>query len=156
MKRILWVGSFLALFLFLFSFLHVRHVSLRDIPSSLTRNRLILVHFWSINCGVCRSELGSLPQLFLSLRSQGVGFLSVLIGDESFLEEKRFLVKHDELFPYPVILDKEGVWSSRFGGISVVPVSFLVDQKGRILKTYLGLLDGARLRQEIRRVFQTV
>jgi peroxiredoxin len=51
--------------------------------------------------------------------------------------------------PFRVAVDESGQAAASFGAPRVTPVSYLIDRKGRVLKTYVGEPDWAELHAAI-------
>jgi thiol-disulfide isomerase/thioredoxin len=99
-----------------------------------------LVNFWATWCLPCREEM---PQIEALVREYGKrGFRAVGIAMESgeaqevrdFLEDGKFGLS------YPILLGNDEI-SDAFGGIEIVPTTFLVGRGGRVLGRLLGVTE---------------
>jgi len=102
---------------------------------------LTLVNFWATWCGPCRAEM---PQIEILARQYADrGFRAVGIAMDSgkpgtirdFLEAGGFDLS------YAMLVGDDAV-SDGFGGIEIVPTTFLVSRKGRIVSRHLGAEAG--------------
>ena len=110
------------------------------------KGKVVLLDFWATWCGPCRSEIPSLNRVHAEFKDQGVDVLGMSVdrgtpGEIAAAAQKLGVA-------YPVILADEGI-QNQFGGVRVVPTKFLVDRKGEIRKTYLGVVSADELRGQI-------
>jgi len=110
------------------------------------RGKVVLVNFWATWCEPCRAEMPAMNQLRASLAGQPFAVLAVNLGEpESRI--RRFL----EQMPldFAVLLDRDTstgkAWRAR-----VLPVSYVLDARGRIRYRALGEVDW--MRDDVRKV----
>jgi peroxiredoxin len=112
---------------------HLR--DLADGSASLTdyRGEWVLVNFWASWCGPCRSEVPDLQQL-IQRRPNDIVVLGV-----NQQETRDAAAKFAEEFDvtYPMVLDRSGEVSQAYRAQGL-PVSYLVNPEGVIVKAYLG------------------
>lgn len=106
-----------------------------------------IVNIWATWCGPCVSEMPDLAKL--SEASEGrVQVLGVLLDgikmeknsavrDERAIEEMHTLLDKCEA-TFPVILPEDDFFAALMSVIQVVPTSFIIDQEGNLIGTYLG------------------
>lgn len=104
-----------------------------------TASKLTLVNFWATWCMPCREEM---PEIVKLLKKHGNGgFRAVGIALESGepADIKAFLEENKSLgITYPIYVGDDAV-SEAFGGIEMVPTTYLVNQRGQVVKRYLGV-----------------
>ena len=109
-----------------------KSVDLKDL-----RGRVVLVNFWATWCEPCREEMPSLARLQEKLKGRPFEVLAVNFG-ESGGKVSDFVRK--EGWTVPILLDPEkrtaGAW-----GAKGLPMSFLVDAKGRVRYSVFGERD---------------
>ncbi|MGH2609190.1 MAG: redoxin domain-containing protein, partial [Tepidiformaceae bacterium] len=112
---------------------HLR--DLDDGAASLTdyRGKWVLVNFWASWCGPCRSEVPDLQEL-TQRRPDDIVILGV-----NQQETRDAAAKFTEEFDvtYPIVLDRSGEVSQAYRARGL-PVSYLVNPEGVIVKVYLG------------------
>ncbi len=91
-----------------------------------------LVDFWATWCAPCREEIPMFKELYETYKDRGFTLLAV--SDESPEVLREFVARHQ--IPYPNLIGNEEV-SERFG-VLALPMAFLVDGEGRIVKTFVG------------------
>jgi thiol-disulfide isomerase/thioredoxin len=99
------------------------------------QTQLTLVNFWATWCEPCKLEMPELNRLYERLSSSGLNVVGVHGG---YVEEQalREFVKALEV-AYTILIPDKKVYTA-WGGIGVLPTSFLVDHEGRILRRYVG------------------
>ncbi len=112
---------------------HLR--DLGDGAASLTdyRGKWVLVNFWASWCGPCRSEVPDLQEL-----AQRHPNDIVILGVNQ-QETQEAAAKFAEEFDvtYPIVLDRSGEVSQAYRAQGL-PISYLVNPKGVIVKAYRG------------------
>ncbi len=107
-------------------------VSAKDIFS---KNKVTLVNVWSVTCPYCIDEMPDLAKLHTKLKDQNAGVLSVYAmsgyysGDEEQKEAKDIL--SESKADFPVIIADDDFYNQV--NVSAFPLSFLVDQNGKII-----------------------
>ena len=110
----------------------------RVITLSNYRGKVVILNFWATWCTPCISEIPSLNQLGASLKGENFEIIAVSL-DTSWSDV-------EELFTqlgapkFTVVLDEDGHVANRFG-TQQVPESFIIDQKGVVIKKIIGAID---------------
>lgn len=107
--------------------------------TSLTahRGRVVLLHFWATWCVPCKDEIPSLDGLAKKYSRQGLSVLA-LASDSGEEAVREFL--EETPVAYRVIHDR-GSKVARMYGVLPIPVTFLIDRQGLIVKRYPGGRD---------------
>ena len=106
--------------------------------------KVVLVNFWATDCVPCEREMPQLVDTYNEYSSLGFDTVAVAMSSD---RPDRVLAYAERLkLPFKVALDVQGTIASDFGNVSVIPTSFLVDKRGRILKRFLGVPDITELR----------
>lgn len=110
------------------------------------RGKVVLLNFWATDCGGCRLEipwLGDIDQIFKKKRvavigiSMDISYEGLKNAAEAWAKVKPFVSAHQ--IRYPVLMEDSGV-AKRYA-IQALPVTYLIDPRGRIASTYIGLID---------------
>lgn len=109
----------------------------RKVELSRLRGRVVLVHFWATWCEPCRDELSSLAQVHSRLGSRPLEVLSVNFGEGAERIEPFLRAVSIHL---PVVLDPDHRVAQAWG-VTGLPMTFLVDARGRIRFSVLGARD---------------
>jgi len=121
----------------------------RSISSAELRGRVVLVNFWATWCAPCRVEMPGFQTIYDRKRANGFVVLGISTDAGEPDGVKRFLADHG--IDYPVAMAAGGV-AQRFGGVNVLPTSFLIDREGRIRNEVRGIFASVALEQAVNRL----
>lgn len=109
------------------------------------RGKPVLINFWSSWCGSCAQESHELEK-FWSKHGEKVKILAIAVHDDeqSVLEAVKSLGK-----TYPVALDESGKIALNYG-VTGVPETLLIDEKGVIIHKEMGPVNHKQLEELIR------
>lgn len=121
----------------------------KHISSDTFKGKVLLVTFFATWCPPCRQEIPSLIQLQKNFSPKGFSVLGLSLDDGNFEIVNRLV--EDDNINYPVLMaDSEVV--NGFGGIGGIPTSFLVNHKGRMVRSYAGYVSHELLQQDIEQI----
>lgn len=105
-----------------------------NISISKYNGRVILLNFWATWCPPCRMEI---PDFIEMVNEYSNKFIIIGISLDSAGVDvvKNFYINNK--MNYPVIMGTASI-VNKFGGISAIPTSFLIDKKGNIRKKIIG------------------
>ena len=113
------------------------------ITTSDLRGKVTLINFWATSCAPCVKELPGIAATWKKYNAQGFEVIAVAMEYDPSNYVKNFTERNQ--LPFKVALDARGEIAREFGKVSgevrVVPTSFVIDKRGRIIKSYLGELD---------------
>lgn len=127
-----------------------KKLSLTDdtmLDSSQLTGKVLLVCFFATWCPPCIHEIPSLVALQNSFKSQGFSVIAFSMEKKNQTGLKNLVAKYR--INYPVILADSAVLKN-FEGVTGIPVSYLVNQRGEIVKRFLGLVDHNRLEEAVK------
>ena len=105
-----------------------------DLNSDSLKEQVLLVNFWATWCGPCVEEYPDLMRLHKTYAEKGFSVVGIST-DQSKSAVRKFVEKAGHV--YPMLMTKSSVTKDFGAGIGL-PVSFLVDRKGKIVKRYYG------------------
>jgi peroxiredoxin len=91
------------------------------------RGKVILLNFWASWCPPCKAELTEFQKVYEKFENNGFEIIAISINDIS----PSLII--DMKLSFPVANTNSRV-THDYGDISNVPVSFLIDKEGRIIK----------------------
>lgn len=106
------------------------------------RGKVTVVNFWYSSCAPCRAEAPILQSLYKKYQDQGVAFIGINTADQA---DTAISFEKAHQVSYPSVLDVDsGTARLAFHGAvsaSTVPVTFVLDSRGRIAARILGELQ---------------
>jgi len=126
----------------------LRDLSGKDVALSDFRGKVVLLNFWGTFCPPCRAEMPALENVYRELKDRGFVVLAVSI-DRSEKDARSFIAAEHSTFP--VLLDSEKkVYYGKYATFAL-PLSYLIDTKGRVVEKYFGrqAWDSAEMKETI-------
>jgi peroxiredoxin len=118
----------------------------KDYSLSQFKGKVVLINFFTFTCGPCREEMPHLSKIYQELKGQG--FQTLGIGLASTPEQLKQLSAQLNL-AYPVLVGNDGV-AKAYGGVELVPLTFIIDKQGNIAHKILG----ARSQEEFEKMIK--
>jgi thiol-disulfide isomerase/thioredoxin len=115
-------------------------------------DQVLVVTFFASWCPPCIQEIPTFIDLQKSYQDKGFSVVAFSV-DEGNLEPLKNLIEKYGI-NYPVLLADEAVIRG-FGGVTGIPVTFLVNRQGEIIKKYLGYVGHEILEPEIKSLMKT-
>jgi peroxiredoxin len=116
--------------------------------------KVVLLNFWATDCGGCRLEIPWLVDIDKAFQNKSVAVIGISMdisyedlknATEAWAKVKPFVASHQ--ITYPILMgDNEGV--KRYQ-IQALPVSYLIDNRGRVAAVYVGLIDRENVKANI-------
>jgi peroxiredoxin len=113
------------------------------------RGKVVLLNFWATWCPPCRHEMPGFQAVYTSKRDRGFVVLGVSLDATGRERVAAFLREHG--ITYPVAM-ATGKVVTDFGGVNMLPTSFLIDREGRIRHEVRGYFARLTLEQAVERL----
>ncbi len=113
------------------------------------KGRVLLLTFFATWCPPCIQEIPTLNDLQQSFQKKGLTVLGLSV-DEGGTDLLLKLIEKYEI-AYPIVLADPDL-AKAFGGISGIPVTFLTNRQGEIVKKYLGYVGHDVLEGDIKKM----
>ncbi len=129
---------------------HFKLPSLTDnalLDSKELEGQVLLVSFFATWCPPCIQEIPSFIHLQKSYKEKGFSVVAFSVDEGDPAPLQRLIKKYG--INYPVFWADLDITKS-FGGVTGIPVTFLVNRKGEIVKKYLGYVEHDVLEEEIK------
>lgn len=111
------------------------------------QGKVVYLDFWASWCPPCLLSLPAYDEMYKEIGNENFELIAINVDEDT--EDGLFFL---EDFPvsYPVLADPEGDIGIPYG-LRTLPVSYLIDQEGRIIETYrsYSLGDEVELKQQI-------
>ena len=103
------------------------------------RGKVVLINFWATSCTTCVHEMPQIVATHEKFKQRGFETLAVAMSYDppayviNFAESRKL--------PFAVAIDNTGAIAKSFGNVELTPTSVLVNQRGEIVKRYVGEPD---------------
>jgi cytochrome c biogenesis protein CcmG/thiol:disulfide interchange protein DsbE len=114
----------------------------REVRLSALRGRVVAVNFWATWCPPCKAEIPDFAAVYAANAGKCLEFLGVAV--DSGTHEEISAAAKDLGINYPVLFDDDAKVSDDYR-IPAYPRTFLIDVRGRLRKTFQGMVDRAQL-----------
>ena len=113
------------------------------------RGRVVIINYWATWCGPCLQEVPALMRLNEEMRSSPVDAVGVSMdqGDPGQVERRVRRFVEALRVSYPIAL--QAPMSQMEFGMEALPTTILIDQAGRVAKTYVGAAREEDLRKDV-------
>ncbi len=115
--------------------------SVRDgkiIESKFFDGKILLLSFFATWCPPCVEEVPTLIKLQKEFAAAGFSVVGISVDQQSPVVVANFVRKRD--INYPVLMSGPQT-TIDFGGVYGIPVSFLVNKSGNVVKKYMGNIE---------------
>jgi cytochrome c biogenesis protein CcmG, thiol:disulfide interchange protein DsbE len=111
------------------------------------KGKVVLLDFWATWCGPCKVEIPHFVEFQKKYGPQGLQIVGLSLDDDG-KPVREFAQKMG--INYPVALADEKL-TTRYGGILGLPVAFVIDRNGNIVKKFTGETQPELFEQEIKK-----
>jgi thiol-disulfide isomerase/thioredoxin len=119
------------------------------VDSKQFKGKVLLVTFFATWCPPCIQEIPTLIDLQNSYGAKGFSVIGMSV-DEGGVPPVKKLIDRTGI-NYPVLM-ADNETARGFGGVTGIPVTFLVNQQGDLVKKYLGYIEHDVLQDEIKKL----
>ncbi len=117
------------------------------VNSNLFDGKVLLLTFFATWCPPCKQEIPVLNKLHSELSDAGFSVVGLSVDQQGPGTVAKFVEK--EAIRYPVLM-AESKTTRDFGGVYGIPVAFLVNKSGNVVKKYTGYVQHKILEKDVR------
>jgi cytochrome c biogenesis protein CcmG/thiol:disulfide interchange protein DsbE len=121
----------------------------RPVQLSSLKGKVVLLNFWATWCGGCQVEIPWFINFEKTYAGRGFGVLGVSFDDDGWKAVKPYVAAKQ--VNYPVMIGDSRI-TGLYGGVQVLPVTYLIDKAGRIACTHPGLVSKSDYEAEIEKL----
>jgi len=119
----------------------------KEIRSSSLIGKVTIVTFWATYCIPCIVEIPTLHDLVSKYEKNGLAVVGVSVDTQSPEMLQAFVNKFK--MNYPVAMSNPGMMN-HFGVGDTVPMTFIIDQHGVVVRRHVGYVKKEELEKDIR------
>jgi len=108
----------------------------------------VLLNFWGTFCKPCEKEFPYIDNQYKYFKDKGVQVLAVNVGETEFAVNQ-FVQRH--ALNFPVVIDKKSDVQTAYG-INPLPITFLIDKNGTVVKSHTGQLTEAMVHDFMKQI----
>jgi peroxiredoxin len=118
-------------------------------PVSLAdfKGKVVVLDFWATWCPPCKREIPDFIELQSQYGSRGLQIVGIGLDEPEKL--KAFAISHG--MNYSVLMGTDDI-AMKYGGISGIPTTFIIDKSGKIVNRFEGFRSKDVFENEIRRL----
>ncbi|MDA8089559.1 MAG: TlpA disulfide reductase family protein [Nitrospiraceae bacterium] len=113
------------------------------------RGNVVIINFWATWCPPCAGEVKVLNNIYKKYETKGLKVFG--ITKDTVPEVKKFEASHP--IAYPVLIDSRSTAHILYG-VLPIPVTFLIDSSGVVVKKYIGPPNQKDLESDIREILR--
>ena len=124
--------------------------------SEYTKGKYVLLNFWGTWCPPCRREIPDIISVAKDMESKGLVVIGAALERTNSTTEALSGVQDywsSNGMNYPIVIASEELVNA-YGGIQSVPSTFLINDKGEIVNTIVGMRTKADFLAEINKMMK--
>ena len=102
---------------------------------SSMKGKVLILDFWATWCPPCKEEIPHLVRLQSKYRDQGLQIVGLSLDKGGAGDVKPFADEHDVNYTMLIANDET---TKAYGGVSMIPTTFVVDRSGIVVKRFIG------------------
>jgi cytochrome c biogenesis protein CcmG/thiol:disulfide interchange protein DsbE len=118
----------------------------RKLDLKAYRGKVVLLNFWATWCAPCQLEMPRFVSWQSKYGARGLRIIGISMDDDPALAREAYSKLK---LNYPVVMG-DAKLGERYGGVLGLPVTYLIDRRGRIRAEYQGETDLNAIETELR------
>jgi peroxiredoxin len=113
------------------------------------KGQVVILNIWATWCPPCRKEIPDFIKIQKKLKDKGILFAGVSVDKKGWSAVRPFAKKYD--INYPIMVDN-GTVSRKYGPFRAIPVTFIINKKGKIAYAGAGMIKGKSLEKVLEKM----
>jgi peroxiredoxin len=136
-------------------FFQLRDVSGKTVALSEFTGKAVVLNLWATECAGCRAELPTFVELHDAYKNRALTVIGVSMDvmyedlkttAEAWARVTPFARAHG--LAYTILVDDGAV--EKAYKVTAMPATYLIDKRGRIAATYIGIVDSADIKGKVK------
>ena len=119
-----------------------------NIRLSAYKGKVVVVDFWATWCHGCKTEIPWFMEFQNKYKDRGLAVIGVSMDEDGWNLVRPFV--QEKKMNYPVVIGNDAL--AKQYGVESMPMTLLVDRKGRLAASYIGLVDKDIFEKELIRL----
>ena len=115
------------------------------------KGKVVVIDFWATWCTGCKVEIPWFMEFQEKYKSRGLATIGAAMDDEGWEKVRPYINEHP--FNYPIVAGNVAALAKTFK-ITGLPLTILIDRKGKIVDAHAGVVDKDAWEQEVRAVLE--
>ena len=115
------------------------------------KGKVVVIDFWATWCTGCKVEIPWFMEFQEKYKSRGLATIGAAMDDEGWEKVRPYINEHP--FNYPIVAGNAAALAKTFN-ITGLPLTILIDRKGKIVDAHAGVVDKDAWEQELRAVLE--
>ena len=124
----------------------------RTVRLSNLKGKVVLLDFWATWCTGCKVEIPWYIEFRKKYAAQGLAAIGVAMDEEGWQKVKPYLAEHP--ISYPIVIGDLDLLQKKFGLQPNLPITLLIDRRGRIADAHVGMVEKDAFEREIRQLLR--
>lgn len=121
----------------------------RNFTTQDLQGKVTMVKFWATDCVTCMRQMPDTMANYAKYKDQGYETVAVAMKHDKTEAINRLIQERG--YDFPIVHDSDGSIAKAFGDVRFTPIAFLVDRKGKIIKSFIGDYDQRLFIEELER-----
>lgn len=119
-----------------------------NIRLSSYKGKVVVVDFWATWCHGCKTEIPWFMEFQNKYKDGGLAVIGVSMDEDGWKSVRPFV--EEKKINYPVVIGNDDL-AKRYG-VESMPMTLLIDRKGKLAASYIGLVDKGIFEKELIRL----